>query len=147
VAAAVDADVAIALQAAAVGNYSGAGPRTIFTGPMRAELKGADGAYVIPHAAIFCLEAAEGPQPQAYLGDNTRVVAKTPIQVMIRSDTDAYATGRTTARAVLAALHQKPPAGYIEVRARGDRPSYLGKDSADRHLWSVNFELDHVRTL
>jgi hypothetical protein len=147
-AATVDVDVATALQAAGVGNYSAAGAKTIFRGPMRAEVPSPTGGstYLVPHAALFVLEG-EGPQPQAYLGDNTRVVARTPVQVMVRSNVDKFDEGLTTARAALAALHQKPPAGYIEARARGDRPSYLGKDSSDRHLWSINFEMDHVRTL
>jgi hypothetical protein len=144
----VDTDVAIALQTALVGNFNGAGQKTLFAGPMRAERKdpAVAGSYLIPPAALFVLETG-GPPQQAYCGDNTRVVAVTVVQIMVRGDDDAFDVWQAKARAAIFALHQKPPAGYIDARVREDRPNYLGKDGSDRHLWSINVEMTHVRTI
>jgi hypothetical protein len=131
-----DADLATAV-ASVLGAGWEVGTKT-FTGPMRADRTG------VPVEAVFCL-ALPGAPAAAYLGEARELVIST-VQIMLRGAVDHLETLATRARQIRAGINLATITGYVDVRVRESEPNYLGKDEADRHLFSLNVEMMHTRT-
>jgi len=120
-------DVATKLQTAGVGALGS----SIWVGPIR------PASSSVPVASVF-VTGTGGPRPQRTLGRITEIRRPT-VQVMVRAaDHDA---GLTKAKAVHAALHNSTIAGYGDVEALQPEPIYVGLDSQEHELFSINFML------
>lgn len=98
---------------------------------------------VVPDAAVFVLPSG-GPAPLAYCeGGGTAERRFSGVQVITRSPTDDYYTGKTRARGIRNTLHHASISGYDDVRVNESEPLYLGENEARQHRWSTNVELWH----
>jgi hypothetical protein len=120
-------DVATKLQTAGVGTLGS----SIFVGPIRGV------SAAVPIAAVFIVGTG-GPRAERTLGRTTEIRRPT-VQVMIRAAD--HAAGLTKARAVRAALHNATISGYGDVEALQPDPIYVGLDSQEHELFSINFML------
>lgn len=70
------------------------------------------------------------------------------VQVLVRSNADAFKTGLALARQVRDALHTKQTSTYVQwVMTPGlGGPIYLGPNEAGQHEWSINITADWVAT-
>ena len=99
-----------------------------------------------PSPSVFALNTG-GPPPLPYLNGGRRADVRAMVQVMVRSAVNDFETGETIAREVLAWLHQQTVPGYVAVLARDSQPAFLGEDSNNHYMWSLNLECQYVTEL
>lgn len=102
----------------------------LFAGPVRPV------SGVIPHRAIFVLTYG-GPAPLDKFSGVS--IQRHSVQVMIRSNADAFSVAQADAKACRDALHLGTVTGYMRCAAL--QPVYLGLDDNEHPLFSLNLEL------
>lgn len=102
----------------------------LFAGPVRPV------STVIPHRAIFVLTYG-GPAPLDKFSGVS--IQRHSVQVMIRSNADAFSVAQADAKACRDALHLGTVTGYMRCAAL--QPVYLGLDDNEHPLFSLNLEL------
>ncbi|MFY0567067.1 hypothetical protein ACN28E_24960 [Archangium lansingense] len=131
----VEVDVALLLEAAGLGGTTSS-PPTIYAGPIPA------GA---PDAIIACRDSPE-EEPEQYLANTGLVYHRDSVTVLVRGTRapGSYVTDGARARAAWSALFDLHPAEYVRVSPQDGRPTYLGTDNEQRHLWSFTVGLEYL---
>jgi hypothetical protein len=132
----VATDVAWLLEASGLNLTRPPTGTSLFVGPMPDVDEGA-----APRAVSVLLTG--GPPPTGFIGRARAALWTATCQVRVRSDREDFSGGQMLALSVLEALHQPKHASYLSVRVREGAPLYLGTDGADRHLWSMNVQLEY----
>lgn len=97
----------------------------------------------VAQLAVFVLQSG-GAAPVPYLGAGESF-HESSVQVVVRSDAHAFATGEALARALHARAHLGTSAGFTFLRAVESEPNYLGTDDDGAHRWSINVRVGHRR--
>lgn len=92
----------------------------------------------IPQNAVFCV-ASGGEPPMGYLNNNTTPRLYQPIvEVRVRSLPHDFTTGQALANSIRVAIHNTPPAGYIDCQVRESHPIFVGEEDNGSHVWQIN---------
>lgn len=126
------ADVAAFLDGKSAGSVQLVLATNLFIGPMRSGDR-------TTSPAVACLGTG-GPGPESYLGGRRTSLYRPTVQVLVRGPAGDDQAGEALARGVLGHLHQAAPAGYVTWLARDSAPAYLGPDTDQHGLWSINVE-------
>lgn len=132
----IDEDIADVLAGSGLGLVLGS---SLFVGPPRAAL-----GAVSRGPCVFVLSTGGYP-PIALQDGSGQAFSISTIQITVRSAADAFQLGQQLARGVRDTLDRRPPAGYVDLRARESEPNYIGPDSNDQHRWTLNFEASQTR--
>ncbi|GMV19026.1 MAG: hypothetical protein AMXMBFR56_72500 [Polyangiaceae bacterium] len=132
-------DVVNFLDTKTAGSLTLAKATNLFVGFMRAQDR-------TPSPSVYALNTG-GPGPLPYLGTGRQAYLRPTVQVMVRGPAGDFQAGEAIARAVLEYLQQQTVPGYVACFARDSQPAWLGEDSDQHGLWSINLELQYTATL
>lgn len=133
------ADVANFLDTRVAGATTLAKGANLFIGSMRSQDR-------TPSPSVFVLNTG-GPSPLPYLGTGRQAYLRPTVQIMVRGPAGDFQAGELLARAVLEYVHQQAVPGYTACFSRDSQPAWLGEDSDQHGLWSINIELQYAATL
>ena len=96
--------------------------------------------YVAPSMAVIILNTG-GPAPTPYLSPSKLAITHPSAQVLVHctAGKPGYTLAQTLILAVMGALQQTAPSGYISLFARESTPTYVS-DVDGRGLFTANFE-------
>jgi hypothetical protein len=129
------ADIATIIEAGGLGLTQGT---NLFIGPMPE-----DDDNTVPDKCVAVMMTG-GAEPIVYLnGTVKRSVFRPQVTVRIRGNREDYSDGQALAFDIFNIVHLAVASPYIQILANESAPFYGGTDGSDRHLWSLNVDLEY----
>lgn len=92
----------------------------------------------VPQLAVFCL-ASGGEPPTGYLNGNAAPRLYQPlVEIRVRCSPHDFTAGQALAVAIRTAIHNSPPAGYIDCQVRESHPVFVAEMDNGSHVWQLN---------
>lgn len=123
-----DADIVAQLASAGLGLTANA---NLFRGKLKAK------GNSVPSQAVFC-HLRDWGTPDAYADVTSKEMYYPAVQIFVRSNPGDESGGQALARSIRAAVHDKPPTGYVSCRVKESEPVYLSEEKDGEFLWVMN---------
>lgn len=90
-----------------------------------------------------------GAQPEPFLDGGTQSTFRALVNIVVRGNQEAYATGQALARGCLRNIHLAtiPSRAYASIRAQVSEPQYDSWNETGSHVWRIAVELLWVETV
>lgn len=92
-----------------------------------------------PSPSVYLLNTG-GPAPEPFLGGNRLAYRRPTVQILVRGAPADMSAGETLARGVHSEIDLMTLSGYVGVFVRESQPFFLGDDTANRGVWTLNVE-------